>query len=98
MCDPFNRGDKVIDVETGGGLPGLPLAILFPSASFTLLDINSKKIMSGSKQLYGQGQHRQGQAAVQVDESYDVRAEVERLLVNRQYVLKVGDLGHCCQW
>lgn len=32
-----------------------------------------------------------------LDESYDVRAEVERLLAERKYVLKVGDLGHCCR-
>lgn len=28
---------------------------------------------------------------------YDVRAQVERLLVNRDYVIKLGDLGHCCR-
>ena len=29
--------------------------------------------------------------------SYDVRTQVERLLVNRDYVIKLGDLGHCCR-
>lgn len=35
---------KIIDIGTGGGLPGLPLAILFQNAQFTLLDSKRKKI------------------------------------------------------
>ena len=37
------RVDYVIDVGTGGGLPGVPLAIMFPEKKFTLLDSNGKK-------------------------------------------------------
>lgn len=41
---PFSKGTKVLDVGTGGGFPGIPLAILFPEAEFTLVDSIGKKI------------------------------------------------------
>ena len=41
---PFADGTKVVDVGTGGGFPGIPLAILFPEVSFTLIDSIGKKI------------------------------------------------------
>ena len=40
----FEAGDHVIDVGTGGGFPGLPIAIACPDAEFTLLDSNTKKM------------------------------------------------------
>ena len=40
----FSKGSNVLDVGTGGGLPGLPLAILFPEAKFHLVDSIGKKI------------------------------------------------------
>ncbi len=41
---PFAEDTKVLDVGTGGGFPGIPLAILFPEVSFTLIDSIGKKI------------------------------------------------------
>jgi 16S rRNA (guanine527-N7)-methyltransferase len=40
----FRSGEKVLDLGTGGGLPGIPLAILFPDTSFLLVDSTGKKI------------------------------------------------------
>lgn len=40
----FKSGTKILDVGTGGGFPGIPLAILFPEVTFTLVDSIGKKI------------------------------------------------------
>ena len=40
----FKPGASVMDVGTGGGFPGIPLAILFPETNFYLIDVIAKKI------------------------------------------------------
>ena len=41
----FSNDTNIIDVGTGGGFPGIPLAILFPQVNFTLIDSKKKKIL-----------------------------------------------------
>lgn len=40
----FRPGSKIMDIGTGGGFPGIPLAILFPECQFKLIDSIGKKI------------------------------------------------------
>lgn len=40
----FRAGSKIMDLGTGGGFPGIPLAILFPEVSFHLVDSIGKKV------------------------------------------------------
>lgn len=40
----FRDGSKVLDLGTGGGFPGIPLAIMFPQCQFKLIDRTGKKI------------------------------------------------------
>lgn len=41
---PLLQGQRVIDIGTGAGFPGLPLAVVQPERQFTLLDSNGKKV------------------------------------------------------
>ncbi|MFW9597287.1 MAG: 16S rRNA (guanine(527)-N(7))-methyltransferase RsmG [Paludibacter sp.] len=45
----FKPGSTLLDVGTGGGFPGIPLAILFPEVRFTLIDSIGKKIKVGTE-------------------------------------------------
>lgn len=45
----FREGTNVLDFGTGGGFPGIPLAIMFPEANFKLIDGTGKKILVTEK-------------------------------------------------
>ncbi len=45
----FQPGTTLLDIGTGGGFPGIPLAILFPECQFTLIDSIGKKIKVASE-------------------------------------------------
>lgn len=51
----FNAGAEVLDVGTGGGFPGVPLAILFPETQFHLVDSIGKKIRVVDEVVAGLG-------------------------------------------
>lgn len=51
----FKPGSKVMDVGTGGGFPGIPLAIMFPETNFHLVDSIAKKIKVVDEVVEGLG-------------------------------------------
>ncbi len=51
----FKAGSKILDVGTGGGFPGIPLAILYPESSFHLVDSIAKKIKVVNEVVLGLG-------------------------------------------
>lgn len=51
----FKDGSKILDVGTGGGFPGIPLAIMFPECSFHLVDSIAKKLKVVNEVVDGLG-------------------------------------------
>lgn len=71
---PFLPGENVLDVGTGGGFPGIPLAILFPDTQFFLVDSIGKKIKVVQEVASALGLQNLKAAhlrAEQVDEKFD---------------------------
>ena len=56
----FQAGTDVVDIGTGGGFPGIPLAIMFPECNFTLVDSVGKKIKVASEVKGVPQEYRQG--------------------------------------
>ncbi len=86
----FTPGTKVIDVGTGGGFPGIPLAIMYPEVDFLLVDSIGKKIKVVTEVA----------AALGLKNVRAVKSRVEEIDGQFDYVVSraVTDLGNFLPW
>ena len=89
----FEAGSRVLDVGTGGGFPGIPLAILFPEVEFHLVDSIAKKIKvvdSAIATLNLKNVTTQQTRVEDLDEQYDyaVSRAVARMITFYRWVHK----------
>lgn len=91
----FVAGARILDLGTGGGFPGIPLAILFPETHFHLVDGRNKKIIVCNEVINALGLTNctaaHGRAEELKEEKYDfiVTRAVARILKLKQWSLKL---------
>jgi 16S rRNA (guanine527-N7)-methyltransferase len=84
----FKAADSIIDSGTGGGLPGIPLAISFPEKQVVLNDIVAKKIMACKHMASGLGLKNIDSSPVSIDKI----AVPEGAVIISKHAFKINDL------
>lgn len=100
---PRLRGERILDVGAGGGLPGIPLAIAYPDKRFTLLDSNTKKTRFLRQVAHDCGLDNVGVECCRV-ENYSVSALFDSIICRAfssvsDFVIMTEHLGVAgCEW
>ena len=86
----FAPGSRIMDLGTGGGFPGIPLAILFPEATFDMVDSIGKKIKVVNAVC----------EALQLKNAHGFQSRAEEMPGSYDFVVSraVTDLPTCYQW